>query len=145
MALVTFTNNQAPYLSAENLNNNFEYLDEKIDNGEIYSTQEIKTNRKWINGKTIYKKVIDYGYLPNASYKDVSSGLSNILVHKIYGYAISPNQTTIPLPFATTSANNNVSLVYTDLNYIRTQTGTDRSTQYAYIIIEYTKTTDEEE
>jgi hypothetical protein len=53
MALVTFVNDSAPYLNAENLNNNFEYLD--ADN--IYSTNETLTNKKWIDGKPIYRKV----------------------------------------------------------------------------------------
>lgn len=34
MALVEFVNDSAPYLSAENLNNNFNYLDDKISNIE---------------------------------------------------------------------------------------------------------------
>lgn len=40
MALVTFVNDSAPYLSAENLNNNFEYLDDKVVNVASESTTD---------------------------------------------------------------------------------------------------------
>lgn len=53
MALIEFENNSAPYLNAENLNNNFEYL-ENLNN---YSTDEIVVG-KWTDNKPIYRKVI---------------------------------------------------------------------------------------
>lgn len=31
----------------------------KIKNGEVYSTNEVKTNKTWIDGKPIYKKVFN--------------------------------------------------------------------------------------
>ena len=57
MALIQFVDDSAPYLSANNLNNNFNYLDEKIT--DIYSTSETLTNKVWIDGKPIYRKVIE--------------------------------------------------------------------------------------
>ena len=37
-----------------------------------YSTNEVKTGGKWIDGKPIYRKVVDFGALPNASEKTVT-------------------------------------------------------------------------
>lgn len=31
-----------------------------LKNGEVYSTTEVKTNKTWIDGKPIYRKVIEY-------------------------------------------------------------------------------------
>ena len=32
---------------------------------DVYSTDEVKTNKVWIDGKPIYRKVVDCGALPN--------------------------------------------------------------------------------
>lgn len=40
MALVEFQNNQAPYLNAENLNNNFNEINDKIDNAIVETSGE---------------------------------------------------------------------------------------------------------
>lgn len=57
MALVEFQNNTAPYINANNLNNNFNYLDGKND----YSTDEIVIG-KWKNNKPIYRKCFSGTY-----------------------------------------------------------------------------------
>lgn len=43
-----------------------------------YSKTEQATNGTWIDGKTIYKKTIEFGALPNASQKNVAHGISNL-------------------------------------------------------------------
>lgn len=53
MALVTFVNDSAPYLNAQNLNNNFNELDNKHN----YSTTE-KVIGKWVDNKPIYQVVL---------------------------------------------------------------------------------------
>lgn len=40
-----------------------------------YSTTEMKTGQQWIDGKEIYRKVIDTGALPNATTKNVAHGI----------------------------------------------------------------------
>lgn len=70
MALIEFKDlpDTTTPLTADNLNNNFEYLEAKIDSGEIYSTNEIKTNKTYIddnnNEKPVYRKTVIYT-LPN--------------------------------------------------------------------------------
>ena len=43
-----------------------------------YSTAEVDTGRKWIDGKTIYKKTINFGALPNNTSKSVAHGITGI-------------------------------------------------------------------
>ena len=56
MKKIDFVNNDAPYLSAENLNQMQDNIEEAIE--EHYSTEETFTGKYWIDGKKIYKKVI---------------------------------------------------------------------------------------
>ena len=47
--------------------------------GDIYSTNEVKTNKKWINGKPIYKKTFQFG--PSAfttQRQDIAHNIANI-------------------------------------------------------------------
>ena len=46
--------------------------------GITYSTSEVKTNDVWIDGKPIYRKVIDFGALPNTATKSVNHGISGM-------------------------------------------------------------------
>lgn len=43
-----------------------------------YSTSEVDTDVKWIDNKTIYRKVIDFGTLPDSTSKSVAHGISDI-------------------------------------------------------------------
>ena len=68
MALIEFVNDSAPYLSAENLNNNFEYLDDKIQSNIVIENISI-TNISINSGATIYKSFTipsKTGYTPIA-------------------------------------------------------------------------------
>lgn len=109
-----------------------------------YSTEEVKTNKVWIDGKPIYRKVIDIGNLPNATKKEVAAGISNLkYVTRLYGVATTGAYTiTIPDTYP------NNALYDTRLSYDNS-TGkivlfseSDRSAYSGYVIIEYTKTTD---
>lgn len=40
-----------------------------------HSTTEVDTGFKWIDGKTIYKKTVDFGVLPNNTAKNVAHGI----------------------------------------------------------------------
>lgn len=157
----TWTNSDLPAISADNLNHiedGIETAHENIDNITNnslpnlteYSTDEVNTGKKWINDKPIYRKVINFGALPNASDKFVSLDINN-LDTIIFLYGLAKDTLTgnyFPLPNATTAgspylidfaiANGNG---YT--NAIRIRTQNDRTNFTAYIIVEYTKTTDE--
>lgn len=115
----------------------------------IYSLSETDTGKIWIDSKPIYRKVIDFGALPNTSDKFVPLDITNLdRIIFLYGLARDtltgnyfplPNGTTVGSPylidFAIASGGE-----YT--NAIRIRTQTDRTNFNAYIIVEYTKTTD---
>ena len=112
-----------------------------VDSSNSYSTDEVKTGGKWIDGKPIYRKTISCGALPNTSYKNVNHNITNLdFVTKCYGFARGGNYRMV-LPNASANTANAVE-VYVDEMYVVIQTGNDRSGYNGYITIEYTKTTD---
>ena len=111
--------------------------------GVNYSTTEQALGIKWIDGKEIYRKVVDFGALPNTTTKDVSSGLTaaNVNIIKMDCVARGVNGATIPVPYVSYSANNIADMYFMADGNIRIQTYNDRSSQSAYVILEYTKAT----
>ena len=109
-----------------------------------YFTTEIDTGAKWIDGKPIYRKVIDFGALPNNTSKAVAHNISNLgWVLKLEGISKTDAGTRVSLPFvAISDVTSQISTKITDTE-ITCTTGTNRSgyTQ-TYFIVEYTKTTD---
>ena len=43
-------------------------LKENFNSLTVYSTDEVKTNKKWIDGKDIYRKVVVFPFVPNNQY-----------------------------------------------------------------------------
>ena len=107
-----------------------------------YSTTE-QIIGTWIDGSTIYRKVVDLGTLVNANTKLVPSGITEqIYPIKVYGFAIK-NAEMFPLPFiwGDTSAPNNYCGLFYDRgnNQFYFRTNRDMSTYNGIGIIEYTK------
>ena len=112
-----------------------------VDSSNSYSTDEVKTGGKWIDGKPIYRKTISCGALPNTYYKNVNHNITNLdFVTKCYGFARGGIYRMV-LPNASANTANAVE-VYVDEMYVVIQAGNDRSGYNGYITIEYTKTTD---
>ena len=97
---------------------------------------------KTIDGKQVYGRRVDYGYLPNAASESIAIPYYN----PAYTYWISPsdskaycplNQHTITLP----TARNDIYFVGVDVlnSNIRAFTSGDYSEYYAYITLHYTK------
>jgi hypothetical protein len=140
MKKINFVNNDAPYLSAENLNQMQDNIEEAI--GDTYSTEETFTGKYWIDGKKIYRKVINVGNLPNADVKNINHnivGLENITFS--YGNA-SNGSTHINLPNVHAADLISQVAMFVTNELIRITTGSDRSTYIGYVILEYTKATD---
>lgn len=109
--------------------------DDEVDTCH-YSTEETFTGMYWIDGKPIYRKVIDCGYLVNASTKTVVHNISNIdsVISSIGNCKNSAgNCVQIPNMETTIAVNKTNVSIYTSSSY---------SNYYCYMIIEYTKTTD---
>lgn len=115
---------------------------------DIYLEEERKTNKVWIDGKTIYRKVINFGALPNATKKEVQHNISNISIFtKIEGIAIRNDETkftqSLPLVYKNAEMFYNTALAV-DNTIVEIQTASDRSMFNGYVTLEYTKTTEEE-
>ena len=117
------------------------YTKTYVDNSNSYSTDEKKTGEKWIDGKPIYRKVVDFGALPNATTKMVAHDVSNIgdITH-IYGVAYSSDKKTIPLPYA--SGVPIILYAYQDDVAVEISSNAYVDFTSSKITIEYTKTTD---
>lgn len=105
-----------------------------------YSTTEQNTGRLWIDGKIIYRKVINLGSLTNATPKSVAHGISNIsTVTCLTGIATNGTY-FLPLPLA--RYNNFASQIglFADTTNVIVEPGNDRTAFTGIAILEYTKT-----
>ena len=106
-----------------------------------YSTSESDTGMRWIDSKPIYRKVVNFGTLPNASAKAVNHGISNLdTVVNFYGSIF--NTTTgdrlslnVPSPSGPLY---DILTTVTDTQ-VKINCAVDRSHQNAIVVIEYTK------
>lgn len=126
-------------LTASNLNNNFEYLDSKKD---IYSTTETLTDKKWIDNKPIYRKVIT---MTNENAAQVNVGtIANLdSVVSLNGLLISSTVKNIMGSHNDDSAYTSRLYMYGNGIFFQQGTGWRSSNYTIQVIIEYTKTTDQ--
>lgn len=136
MALVEFQNNTAPYLNADNLNNNFNYLDGKND----YSTDEIVIG-KWIDSKPVYRKVLEFNFNDRNYITQDLSSLNFDKVVSIYGIS---NTNPIEQDYYVNDGDF-LRTYIDDVKTLHINIGTLYPTipLKVFVIIEYTKTTDE--
>ena len=105
-----------------------------------YSSSEILTSYTWLDGKSIYKKTINFGSLPNTTTKNVAHGITN-LDYVVRIDCMTKNGTTyIPLPYSNSSALNSSMYAAIVGSNIEIGTGQDRTAYSAYVTIYYTKT-----
>ena len=118
-------------------------VDNTYESGE-YSTNEIVTGKTWINGKPIYRKVIDCGGLPDSDTKNVIHNISDIdeFIH-VEGIAYQNNKTTIPINYINpTAIGNSIGLYVNATDVIIITTTNLTNYVQVYVFLEYTKTTD---
>ena len=121
---------------------------EAVTNKYNYSTTEHVVG-KWIDGKTLYERTFEAGYLPNATYTFYSTGipissfpLTNI--KRVFGIAVSSND-VLPLPFANGGPNSqayDAGLAPANASgYFAFYMccGIDRSSYKVYATVQYTK------
>lgn len=107
-----------------------------------YSTTEINTGQKWVDGKTIYKKTYDTGAMPNNNAKVVALSITNLdKVIRFEGWATAPSRTiTRPLPFVSSDGSQNIALWIEGQN-LRIRTVSDQTDFTASAVtLYYTKT-----
>ena len=104
-----------------------------------YFTDEIDTGMKWIDGKPIYRKVIQ-GTTANSNSPTAIGSISNLeIITDIRGYIINSSQ-IIPINFVYNTEQN--SGYKEGNNIIVRATASSYQSKPCYIIVEYTKTTD---
>ena len=122
------------------------------DISNYYPTEIINGQQWYMSSPPVqaFRKVINFGALPNATTKTVAHGITfniNSVVTRLYGGATSPSappysassQLFIPLPFAHPTSSNCIALKADGTN-IYVITGIDYSAYTTcYIVIEYLK------
>jgi hypothetical protein len=110
----------------------------------IYDTAEFLNGQQWfdpttpLKSRTAFRKVIDFGSLPNATTKSVAHGITNVtLFTRIYGAATN-GSVYIPIPFASVLAE--PIEIYVDATDVSIAANIDRSGFTAYVVLEYLKT-----
>lgn len=128
--------NKAPSVSAIN--------DALIDN---YSTSEVKTNKRWIDGKPIYRKVLNNFLMPELSGSGATAtasanhGIANIDTPiSVKGWIPYDGNN---LQFPILSSNGKITTIhYFNATSIAFRTSDYWAGRYITVIVEYTKTTD---
>lgn len=111
-----------------------------------YSTNETRTGKTWIDGKPIYRKVIDCGALPDATSKSISAGVPDLdTLIEIRGMAYS-SSTVLVIPYIDPHALTQGVQMYYSKTTQSVVIGTSDSFSTLYTksiaVMEYTKTTD---
>lgn len=116
-------------------------LKTQLATDNTYSTSEVKTSKKWINGKPIYRKVVETGSLPNNSQVGYNHNIANAeFFITIRGIAKSTSL-FLPIPFVERNGSTNIQL-YASANSFTVSTNYNASSYNGTFIFEYTKTTD---
>ena len=106
-----------------------------------YSTTEHLTGKYWVDGKPIYRKVVNFGMLPNSANKTVNHNVSGISDWvSFYGITWNNAKTAMILPHVDLDSSYSVALWVTS-TAITIKTGQNRNEfSNCYVILEYTKT-----
>ena len=110
----------------------------EVNTNASYTTTEQQVG-SWL-GEILYRKVINFGNLPNATFKGVNHGISNLKqVTKLYGIWNSGVGNFFNLPYVDTDNVGHSITLYADNTKVYADTEDDYSYATAYIVIEYTK------
>ena len=110
--------------------------------GMNYSTEEMKTGGKWIDGKPIYCKVVQVDSIGTSKDVDLNTGaMSSVVSARGIGY--TSTGIVRPIPFVNpNAASDSVSLTvrtYDSAPVARINTGSTSALASAVVIVEYTK------
>ena len=104
-----------------------------------YSTSEVNTGFKWIDGSDIYKKTVDIGTLPNNTTKNVAHGISNLSLILNYE-TVAYGSAYLPIPYVTMTSQSTFQIQFSfSSTNISVVTGNDRTGYSAYVTMYYTK------
>lgn len=117
----------------------------ELKNAEVYSTNEIKTNKVWVDGKPIYRKVINYTGTLSAGGNYIAHNISNLgTVVDAKGYTLFG--TSYYMMSAYETANNFINIKSISSDNVVVQIGSSWGSSFSSsgctLILEYTKTAD---
>jgi len=118
----------------------YQAIDNLTQYNPNYVLGEIDTGATWIDGKHIYRSVVNFGALPSGGVKSVNHGITGIdTIVNVRGITYNSSGNTFPLPFVSMVAVNGI-LFAANKTQVTVETGTDRSSySTTYAFIEYTK------
>ncbi len=146
----TFYFPEEPDQLREQLNLKYTDITQRLNSKDIgsYELLEVQNGQTWFgdnprNKREAFRKVINFGVLPNATSKSVAHGINftaNYQVTKILGVSTSGGGfNAIPLPFASPVLANNIS-VEVDGTNVTVTTGINRpGFSKTVIVLEYLK------
>lgn len=120
------------------------YSCDYINDSDSYSTNEVKTNKTWINNKPIYRKVLQVGSISGTNVKNIFCPNDIDYMITMTGMLIDNGGEEYPLQY-NNIYNQSVDIgafYYKSTNRIDLRTYDNYNIVDGYIIIEYTKTTD---
>lgn len=130
---------------ALNLKDTGYYVLEEFLNGQLFFPDPTlnSTTAATPTDRPVFRKVINFGTLPNTTSTSVAHNIditSGYSFTRIYGAATNTGKTSfIPLPYASPTLTENISLEITNTNVVIT-TGSDRTSYTTcYVIVEYIK------
>ena len=116
----------------------------KLKNANVYSENEIIIGN-WIDGKTLYRKVINFGALPNKTTKYVAHNIANVdTIYINYGSSYVKKNSTgdiLGFNYPNSSLTGQWASGVDDTN-VFLWAGSDRTGCSAYVTLEYTKLAD---
>ena len=116
------------------------------DIGHYNTVEELNGQRWFTDGnpqqfKRAYRKVVNFGALPNTGTKTVSHGITwnaNTTFTRIYGCATKPSTVAIPIPYSDPNALINNILLSVDTTNVTITTAANYSTlTNCYVILDY--------
>lgn len=108
----------------------------------VYSQNEIDTGKIWIDGKKIYRKVINCGYLLNNDTKIIKHNIENIdKFIKANGFGYQDGGDCLPIPYIYNVPKGAGSIsLYVNKTNVELVTYGDRTDVKVLTTLEYTKT-----
>jgi hypothetical protein len=114
------------------------YYDIEVDSGKKFiPATNSSTSEQY---RTIFRKVIDTGALPNAGSTTTAHGLtigSAFCLIQMYGAGTDPSTAAIPLPFSSPTLNENIKLELNTTNVVITTAIDYSGYTKSYVVIEY--------
>jgi hypothetical protein len=123
------------------------YLDQELLTGKAFipGANEILDGGTSQQFRTILRKVIDFGTLPNSSTKSVPHGIvfdANFTLIQLWASATDPtNFLALPIPYVTTAAGFQIQLYMDAMNVNIVTASTKDSYTRCFVVIEYIQET----